>query len=144
MTNSTFLYKKVDNTYILRLKKGEEILSSLKSFCTSQNIGCATISGIGFAENITVGCFDLKNKKYEEINFKNAYEITSLNGNISYIENDMYVHLHINFADSDAKIYGGHLLNATIALTGEIFIQEIPIKMTRKFDKDLGIKVFDI
>jgi predicted DNA-binding protein with PD1-like motif len=141
---SDFSYKKVDDTYILRLKKGQEIVSCIKEFCESQKITAATMTGIGFAENVTVGCFDLASQKYAEKIFKKAYEITSLVGNISYIENDMYVHLHINFADSDAKIYGGHLLSATIALTGEIFIQSINTKLTRKYDEDLGIKVFDI
>lgn len=144
MKNSDFAYRKVDDVYILRLKKDQEILTTIKDFCECQKIKAATISGIGFAENIKVGCFDLAKQKYDEKLFSKAYEITSLMGNISYIESDMYVHLHINFANSDAKIYGGHLLSGTIALTGEIFIQNINTKLNRKFDKVLGIKVFDI
>src|SRR5574344_595637 len=144
MKNSDFAYRKVDDVYILRLKKGQEILTTIKDFCENQQIKAETVSGIGFAENIKVGCFDLAKQKYDEKLFSKAYEITSLMGNISYIDDDMYVHLHINFADTDAKIYGGHLLGGTIALTGEIFIHKIETNLNRKFDEKLGIKVFDI
>lgn len=36
--SAQYEFRKIDNTYIVRLNKGAEIISAIKDFCTSNNI----------------------------------------------------------------------------------------------------------
>ncbi len=45
-------------------------------------------------------------------------EITSLVGNISQMNGEVYLHIHINLANEENKVFGGHLTSAIISATG--------------------------
>lgn len=45
--STQYEFRKIDNTYIVRLNKGAEIISAIKDFCTSNNIKVGTVQGIG-------------------------------------------------------------------------------------------------
>lgn len=137
-------YQIVDNTYIIRLDKGQEIMSVLKQFCKEHNITAGTIQGIGAGQNLNIGFFNTKTKQYEVKNIKDCVEITSLLGNITVKDNEPFIHLHITTADSFHSVSGGHLLSGEIALTGEIFIKPLNTKLNRVFDPEMGISIFEI
>lgn len=137
-------YKFVDGTYVIRLDKGQEIMSVLKQFCKDKNITAGTIQGIGAGENLNIGFFNTKTKQYEVKNIKDCVEITSLLGNITIKDNEPFIHLHITTADSFHSVSGGHLLSGEIALTGEIFLKPLNTKIKRVFDPEMGISTFDI
>lgn len=137
-------YRLVDGTYIIRLDKGQEIMSVLRQFCKENNITSGTIQGIGAGENLNIGFFNTKTKQYEVKNIKDCVEITSLLGNITLKDNEPFIHLHITTADSFHSVSGGHLLSGEIALTGEIFIKPLNTKIKRVFDPEMGISVFNI
>lgn len=40
-------FKKIKDTYILRLNKGAEIIQSIKDFCNENNIKTGTVQGLG-------------------------------------------------------------------------------------------------
>lgn len=137
-------FRKVDNTYILKLEKEQEIISVIKEFCKQNDIEAGTISGIGVAKDVQLGYFDAKKKAYKTKTLKGDYEITSMFGNISYYNNDLVIHLHINLADKRFVACGGHLLEGKIGLTGEIFIQALNTRIDRIRDADLGLNVFNL
>ena len=39
--------KKIDNTYVLRLEIGDEIIDSIKTLCKQEGITAGTVQGIG-------------------------------------------------------------------------------------------------
>ena len=121
MTN----YQKSKDTYILRLDIGQEICTEIKKFCIEHNIRGASIQGIGFANNIKLGTYNSKKQDYDIFTFKNGHEITSLVGNVTTKGDDLIIHIHGNFSNEKCEIIGGHLFEATIALTAEIFIREL-------------------
>lgn len=136
-------FKKDKNTYIIRLYKGEEVVSSLKEFAKNENILGAKIEGIGAGTNIITSWFDPSKNEYVQKEFNDYYEITSLIGNISSLNNEPYFHLHINFSDKNCNTYGGHLIKCYISVTAEIFITVLD-KIERKFDEDIKINVFNL
>lgn len=137
-------YRKVGSTYIIRLDKGQEIIPTLKAFCQEYQITAGLISGIGAGQDLTIGYFNTGEKSYEKKTFNGMYEITSLLGNISFVDNDLLLHLHINIADSNLNIYGGHLLGGNIGLTGEIFIQTLDTKIDKVKNDEFGINIFNL
>ena len=52
-------------------------------------------------------------------------EITSLVGNVSQMDGEVYLHIHVNIADENNNVFGGHLTSAVISATGEIIIDII-------------------
>lgn len=136
-------HKRIDNTVIARLDKGDEILSSLIKIAESENIKAADFTGIGATDCLTVGIFDISEGKYAQFDFdKENYEITSLMGNISFVNKKPYIHAHINFAGKDGIVHGGHLLKGKISLTCEIFIHIVNDSLGREFDPNIKINKF--
>ena len=80
-------FKKINNTWILRIDKGEKIIDSIKKFSKINKIKLASISAIGAATNIRIGYFNLETKVYNETVFNKKYEITSLIGNLTTKDN---------------------------------------------------------
>ncbi|MFA6089566.1 MAG: PPC domain-containing DNA-binding protein, partial [Candidatus Woesearchaeota archaeon] len=87
--------KKINNGYIIRLEKGEEIIELLTKFCKNNKIKSGIITGIGGTDNACLKYYDLEKKEYLSKKFSGKnYEIVSLNGNISLIKNEPFMHIH--------------------------------------------------
>lgn len=137
-------YKKFDNLVVLRLERGEEILESIKKVVDEEKITLGTVSGIGATDNVRVGILDLEEKVYKDNTFKKPLEITSLLGNITEMNGESYLHLHINVGDEKGNVYGGHLNHAYISATAEIFIQTYNARVDRFHDEEIGINLMDL
>lgn len=48
----------------------------------------------------------------------------------------------MNTSGADYNTIGGHLISATISLTGEIFITQIDTAIERFHDKNTGLNLF--
>lgn len=137
--------KKINHQWVLRLIKGEELISTITNFCIDNQIKFGTISGIGAVDKAKIGLYDGKKKQYLIKEFFNEdMEITSLNGNVSLKEGNPFLHLHINLATSDFQVFGGHLLEAFISATGEIFLNEIDHAIDRKLDPETNLYLLDL
>ena len=135
-------YKKFNNHYVLRLEKNEEILTKIKELCEKEDIFLGTISGLGAANKVEIGLFNTETKEYKTTTMEGMFEITSLIGNITRKENEVYLHCHINFSDLSLQVYGGHLVSATISATGEIMITKIEGKVNREKNEEIGLNLF--
>lgn len=137
--------KKLNNGYMLKLEKGEEILDSLTKFCSDNNIRSGSITGIGGADNVVLKYYDLEKTDYTSRTFNGKnYEILSLNGNISIVDGKPFLHIHATIGDSDYKVYGGHLGSATIGITCEIIIHPAEDTIGRKLDDTFRLKLLDL
>ncbi|MBC8589001.1 PPC domain-containing DNA-binding protein [Paratissierella segnis] len=134
-------YRKFGNKYVVRLEKGEEIVSSLKELSRKEKISLGRISGIGAVGEVEIGYFETKIKEYHSKVLKGDMEILNLNGNISEMNNEVYLHLHITIADDNLNAVGGHLNSAIISATGEIVIDVIEGKVDRELDEDIGLNL---
>ncbi|MEI7590924.1 MAG: PPC domain-containing DNA-binding protein [Deltaproteobacteria bacterium] len=133
------LFKKFGNTYVLRMDKGEEIVSIITAFCVQEKIFLGSVIGIGATDKVAVGSFDAKNKCYrlaEEI--VGEFEIVSLIGNISTLNGEPLAHLHAVLSDTNNNTFGGHLFSAMVSITCEVFINAIDGKIERGFDALTG------
>lgn len=137
-------FKRLENAFAVRLEKGEEIAATLKRFCAEQKITLGSVSGIGAVRTLTLGFFNPSDRKYREETFEDFFEITSLSGNITTKEGLPYLHLHMNAAGNGFRTIGGHLIAATISLTGEIFIRTWDARVGRVMDEELGINLMQM
>ena len=136
-------YRKFGNHYVVRIEKGEEVLSKLKELCLNENIRLGSISGLGAANEVEIGLFNTETKEYKTTVMKGMFEITSLIGNITRKDDEVYLHCHINFSDASLQTFGGHLVSVKISATSEIIVTAIDGEVNRRFDENIGLILFD-
>jgi len=136
--------KKINQQWILRLQKGEEIVTSITRFCVDNQIKLGSITGIGAVDKVKLGLYDSKKKQYNTKEFFEDMEVTSLVGNVSLKDGKPFLHLHITLANSDFKVFGGHLYEAYICATGEIILDEINGSVDRFLDSETNLHLLDL
>lgn len=134
-------FRKFDDKYIIRLEKGEDIVKSLTKLVKDEDIKLGKVTGIGAVDDIEIGLFHTKEKRYYSKKIQGDMEIVSLAGNISTMKDEKYLHLHIAVGDENLKVHGGHLNAARVSATVEIIIDEIDGEIDRKFDEEIGLNL---
>jgi uncharacterized protein len=137
-------YKKFDHKYLIRIDKGEEIVATLKKFCQDNKIMLGSISGIGATNQAVIGLFDPQTKKYSSRELTGNYEISGLSGNVTTMNGEIYLHLHITLGDATQNSFGGHLTSAIVSATCECIIDSIPGAAERKFDGEIGLNLLEL
>ena len=128
-----------DNKIMLRIDKGEYINKTILDVASFYNLKFGWINGLGAIMNPELGYYDLKNKEYIKKTIIGEFELTSLVGNLTLKEGDLFVHSHITFSDINFNAYGGHLFDSKIAVAGEFLIFRSPTEINRKYDDEIGL-----
>lgn len=136
-------YRKFDDTYVIRLNKGEEVIASLKEICKNEDIKLAEITGLGASDLVEIGVFNVNTKEYKTKIFEGMFEITSLVGNATRKDGEVYLHIHINFGDEDGLVKGGHLVQTRISATSEIILRKINGNVGRKMSDEVGLNLLN-
>lgn len=136
--------KRIGSKYIFRIEKGKELVGEIAKFCQKEKIRLGTISGIGATNHASVGLYEVDAKKYHSKELKGAFEIASLNGNISTMNGEVYLHLHVVLGDIEHKAFAGHLKSAVISATFEGVIEVIDGEIDRFLDDDTGLNLYDL
>ena len=136
------LTKQLENTIIVRLDKGEEIHSCLREVCETYGVRAASVTGIGAAKGVTIGMYDLETGRYSDLQLPDFMEITNLSGNVSTLDGEAFLHLHITLADENGHAFGGHLKRAYIGATAEIFFTVYDTNIDRAHDDATGLNTF--
>ncbi len=135
-------YKKFNDKYVVRIDKDEEIIEQLNLLCNKENINVGEITGLGASKYVKVGLFDTEKKEYNSKEYFGPMEITSLIGNISRKEGNVYLHLHINLCDSSMNVFGGHLNECVVGATCELMVTKIDGDVDREFNEDIGLNLY--
>ena len=117
------------------LAYGSDLLNSLTYTCEKENISLGRLEVIGAVQKARIGYYLQDKKIYKSSELNEPMEITSLIGNISIKDGKPFVHVHINLANAEDNVLGGHLMEGTIVFAAEFIIQafEGP-EFIREFD----------
>lgn len=137
-------YIRKDSFIILRLDRGDEIISCLKCVALKENISFGTISAIGALNKVEIGTYLFNQKQYLSNTYEDDYEIISLLGNITTKDNKPYIHCHISLSDKNNNCIGGHLTSGVISATLECAIEIKNIKIDRRVDEVSNLNILDI
>lgn len=137
-------YKRFGNKIVLRVKKGDEILETIKKVALKENVKLANITGLGATDDVSIGIYDTDKSEYLVNEFKESFEIVSLAGNISTMNDEYYAHLHIGLGDVQGNMFGGHLNKAIVSATSEIVLDIIDGTIDRFYDDETGLNLLDI
>lgn len=135
-------YRKFNDTIVVRLDPGEEILEQIKNVVTKENIKLAHVEALGATNEFTIGAYSIPEKKYYQKEYKGVWEIVALHGNINTKDGEFYTHIHMGAGDNEGHFVGGHLNRAVISATCEMFITIINGTVDRKVDEKTGLNIF--
>ncbi len=135
-------YRRFGKTIVMRIDKGEEVLTQLKAMALKEDIKLASVRALGATNDFTVGVFKVEEKKYYANHFTGDFEIVSLTGTISTMNGEYYAHLHMSAGDEQGRVFGGHLNEAIISATCEMVVEVIDGQVERAHDADVGLNLF--
>ena len=137
-------YRKFDDTYVIRMDRGEEIVAALTDFCLKEGVDLGSVQALGASDRAVVGLYDVGTREYHKRTFEEPMEITSLVGSISTKGGEPYLHLHINLCREDMSVVGGHLNECRISATCEMIVRKINGRVERKLDEDVtGLNLYE-
>jgi len=133
-----------NSRWVLGFEPGEEVIAVLTAFCDEHRISGGHLSGIGGFSEVTLAYFNLQTKEYEPIPIREQVEVMSLLGNIARFEAKPSLHLHAIIGKRDGSAHGGHLLNARVQPTLEVFLDESPEELRREKDSATGLPLLKL
>ncbi|MHA1893742.1 MAG: PPC domain-containing DNA-binding protein [Candidatus Helarchaeota archaeon] len=137
------LNTQISNVIVAKLVKDSDLLKSIEKTAAENNVTSAMLYLIGAVSKATFGFF--VNGEYKTIIMEKNFEILSCLGNISKKDDDIIVHAHVTFGDSEGKAFGGHLLEGSIIdPVGELFIYQLKDELKRKYHPDFKLSLLDL
>jgi len=137
-------YRRFHDKVMVRIDKGEEIVSTMKQLCTHLGISLGSIWGIGATNDVTIGLMNTTTKTYQSTRFTGDHEISSLMGTITTMNGEVYLHFHITVCDQELNTHGGHLTAAVVSATFEGVITVFNGRVNRTKDPSVGLNLLDL
>jgi uncharacterized protein len=129
--------------YAIILAKGDEVMSGLTDFARQNKVASASFTAIGAFSHATVAWFDDGRKEFRLIPIKQQVELVSMIGDIALVNDQPAVHTHVALASSDGTVRGGHVINAFVFPTLELFMTVYPTALHKQLDDATGLKLID-
>ena len=134
-----------EKTFALVFDTGDEVVANLLAFAKEQKLAASHLAGVGACERVTHGFFELGSRDYKKIQINEQVEVMSLIGNICLDESgEPKLHAHVVVGKSDGTAHGGHLLEAHVRPTLEVFLVESSKPLRRKMSTEVGLALIDL
>lgn len=133
-----------EKTYAVIFGKEDELFSGLTEFAQREKIGAGHFTGIGALQSAMFGWFDTAHKAYRDIPINQQVELISLIGDVGLVDGAPQIHTHGAVGFPDGQMRGGHLLQARVWPTLEIFFTAVPQSLVKKLDEETGLDLFEL
>jgi predicted DNA-binding protein with PD1-like motif len=131
-------------TFAVVFNTGDEVISGLLAFAKEKGFAGSHFTAIGAFSDVTFAFFDLRTKDYQKLQIDEQVEVLSLIGNIALSKGEPRVHAHVVVGKSDGTAHGGHLMEAHVRPTLEVFVTESSQQLVRKMDDETGLPLIDL
>jgi predicted DNA-binding protein with PD1-like motif len=132
-----------ERSFLLRLERGEQVVATLTAFCDEQDVNVARFEGIGALQDAELGFYHLDRKDYDRFTVSET-EALALLGNVSRLDGEPRIHAHLTVGEVDGTARGGHLFEARVGATLEIFLDERPGEVVREMDEAIGLPLLQV
>lgn len=117
----------------------DEVIAALERHCKRAGIRAAHFAAVGAFRSATLAYFDVETLEYEEIEVDEQVEVTALIGNVGVHEGDVVVHAHCVLGRRDGTTIAGHLIEAHVRPTLELFLTAFDTELRRHTDEETGL-----
>lgn len=126
---------------IYNLKSGTKLPEAIAELAARDKVSTALLTAIGGVNELCIAYFDHGTKKYENRDYHEDLEVTSLVGNVTLKGRTPFVHIHGTFGRRDMSVVGGHVVSATVHPLLELVVTRTANKALRRFDEVVGLNV---
>lgn len=126
---------------IYSLKAGSRVPDDIVAIATREKIPTARVEAIGGVKKLRLAYFNHEAKKYEEHDYDEFLEVTSVLGNVTLKDGKQFLHIHGTFGRRDLSVLAGHVVQATVFPLLEVVVTPTENRALRKFDDELGLNV---
>ena len=137
-------FQKFGDRYMLRLESGEPVVHTLVAFLKSEKVTFANMSAIGAVRWVELGYWNADTKGYEYEEIEEQLELLSLQGNCSLKEGQPFIHAHAVLGRRDFSLLGGHLKEAKVHPTLEVWLRVEEAMVRRTRDQDSKLFLLDL
>jgi predicted DNA-binding protein with PD1-like motif len=131
-------------TYVLVLYQGDQVQAGLTAFASDHHVVDAHFSAIGAVRDPEVAWFDESRKQFKAMSLHEQMEVLTLSGDITLgVDGQPVVHTHLVLARSDGQSWGGHLIEATVSPTLELYVTTYPESLRKRLDPATGLQLID-
>jgi predicted DNA-binding protein with PD1-like motif len=129
---------------VVRLSPGEEVVAALLDVARGERLAGAELRGIGAVNHARIGFFQPLEKHYEARELRENLEVVSLLGNLAHGDEGPVVHAHVVLGRSDFSLVGGHLFEATVSVTLEVFVTPTAKRLQRDPDPRFDLRLLKL
>ena len=126
-------------TWLLAFRAGDDVLGTLRDFAQANDVAAGSFQAIGAFRRATVAFYDLAARRYEEHAVDEQVEVCSLVGNVSRFQGAVRIHAHVVLGHRDLGTLGGHLVDAVVDPTLELFLRTFDAALERAPDAASGL-----
>jgi uncharacterized protein len=133
-------------TFAVALETGDRLMDSITRFAADNGLAASEFTAIGALASARLAYFDPARRDYAHIPVEEQVEIASLNGRITRPEGgegDPHLHVHCVLSRRDGSAVAGHLVEAEVRPTAEVFVTDSPGELHRRIDPESGLAVID-
>jgi predicted DNA-binding protein with PD1-like motif len=133
-------------TFVVALESGDRLFESITRFAAEEGLAASEFSAIGAFAWARLACFDPERRGYVDIPVDEQVELASLNGRITRPEGgegDPHLHVHCVLSRQDGSAIAGHLMEAEVRPTAEVFVTDSPVELHRRTDPESGLPLID-
>ena len=109
-----------------------------------ENVTYASLTGLGAVRWAKFAYYNATTKSYEEHEVDEQMEVISLVGNTTLRDGSPFIHWHGGFARRDGSMLGGHLLDAIVRPTLEVWLRRESAEIHRVFDEGSGLALMQL
>jgi uncharacterized protein len=131
-----------ERTYAVIFGTGDEVLSGLTDFAKQYHVGDAHFTGIGAVSSALTAWYDLDRKLYHPLPVNEQVEVLSMIGDIATFQSKPIVHTHVVLGKRDGTTAGGHLFEARVNPTLEVFVTADDTPLNKRDDPS-GLRLID-
>ncbi len=139
-------YKFDGYNWLVKLNKGELLVENLLKVVKAEGIKGAWLSGLGGALWAELGYYNLETQEYTWKKFDDIPEITSLQGNVAWNDDEPILHIHGTFSKRDFSGVGGHVKELAVGGTCEILLHRWYEEegLSRSLDEAIGLSTLNV
>jgi uncharacterized protein len=129
---------------IVKLEPGEAVIGSLLTVVRGRGLKGGMLRAIGAVGHARLGFFLPDEKRYETRDFRESLEVLSLSGNLAQSDTGPMIHAHVALGRADFSVIGGHLFEATVSVTLEVFLSPAAARIERRLDPRFDLKLLQL
>ena len=137
-------FRRFESRYIVRIERDEPLKATLLAFLRSEAVEFANLSAVGAVRSVRLGYWNAETRTYEYRDVEENMEVVSFQGNASRKAGQPHLHLHGVFSRRDFSVLGGHVAEALVYPTLEVWLRTEDVRVGRVEDDYSGLDLLDL